>query len=67
MIPENWDAVRLLLASQSQWRRGPSGHIVGLDYAGCRAAAKGARVGWRKNFDKLRIAEAAVLEEAARR
>ena len=66
MIPENWDAVRLLLASQSQWRRGPSGHIVGLDYAGCRAAAKGAGIGWRKNFEKLRIAEAVVLEEAGR-
>ncbi len=34
---------------------------------GCRAAAKGAGIGWRKNFGKLRIAEAAMLEEAEER
>ena len=54
--------MRVFLAAQSQWRYGPSGRLLGLDYRGARAAAKGIGVRWRKVFDTLRVMEYAVLE-----
>ncbi len=79
MLPENWDALRAFLAAQTQWRRAPSGHVVGLDYAAARCAARavvadgageakrGRRLRWRSVFDGLRTMEAAVIEELGRR
>ena len=64
VLPENWDAVRLCCAVQSQWKiHGFSGRRTGLDYAGCAAAAEGMGIAWAETFDKLRVMEAAMLAE----
>ncbi len=56
--------MRLLCAVSGQWRRaGWTGAPLGLDYAACEAAARGMGIDWAENFDKLRIMEAAALEE----
>ena len=52
----------MFLRAQTQWRYGPSGRLLGLDYRGARAAAKGIGVRWREVFETLRIMEYAVLE-----
>lgn len=79
VLPENWDTLLAFLAAQTQWRHGPSGRLVGLDYAGARAgvrglmadglgnARQGRRLRWRHVFSGLRVMEAAVLEEAGKR
>ncbi len=78
MLPENWDAVRVFLAAQTQWRTGPAGY-VGLDYAAVRAALRavradgggmerrGRRLRWRRVFAGVGAIEAAVLKELDRR
>jgi Phage related hypothetical protein (DUF1799) len=38
--PDNWDAVRVFLACDTQWRVGPMGVVLGLDYAGMEAAMR---------------------------
>ena len=58
----NWDAARAFLAASTQWRLGPGGELLGLDYAGARAAAKALGLRWRAVFGGLQIMEA----EAAR-
>ena len=56
MLPANWDAVRLFVAVQTQWRyAGMSGVPTGLDYAGCRAVAAGLGLRWRAVFEGLRV------------
>ena len=60
-MPEAWPAVRLFLACATQWRIGPSGHLAGLDYRACMAAAKGIDVDWKDVFDDLRTVEDEVL------
>ena len=67
MLPENWDAVRALLATQTQWRLTPNGRLLGLDYAGARAAVHGAGLKWRKIFEPLRRMESEILRQAALR
>ncbi len=79
VLPENWDTLHAFLAAQTQWRHGPSGRLVGLDYAGVRAAVRGlaadglgaarqgGRLRWRRVFNGLRVMEAAVLEEVGKR
>ena len=53
VLPENWDIVRVFLASSTQWRLGPGGELLGLDYAGARAAARGLGIKWRAVFSGL--------------
>jgi len=62
VLPENWDALTVFIAVQTQWRYGPSGHLTGLDYSGCRAAARAMGLKWRKVFGNLREMESAALE-----
>ena len=62
VLPSNWPAAKLFSACLAQWRRGPDGRLEGLDYAACRAAAKGMGIGWRREFGRLRVMERAVLE-----
>ena len=63
MLPDNWDIVRVFVACSTQWRHGPSGHLTGLDYAGCRAAVAGIGLRWRDVFDGLLQMEVATLNE----
>ncbi|MDO0944660.1 DUF1799 domain-containing protein [Chromohalobacter israelensis] len=37
VLPENWDALELFLACQTQWRQAPMGGATGLDYTAVRA------------------------------
>lgn len=63
VYPENWDAVRLFLGLQTQWRVGPMGGLVGLDYPGVEAAMRMARVKDRAQlFEQLQTMEFAALE-----
>ena len=65
MLAANWDAVRALMATSTQWRLDPwTGRLLGLDYAGARAAARGIGVRWRRVFVRLRVMEAAIIREA---
>jgi len=34
--PENWDFLQTFLACAGQWRIGPTGQILGLDYTACK-------------------------------
>jgi len=52
------------LLVQTQWRYGPGGHRLGLDYAGCRAALKASGIKFKAVFAGLRTMEYAVLEAA---
>ena len=65
MLPTCLDAATLFLACATQWRPGPDGRPEGLDYAGCRAAAKGLGIGWRREFGRLRVMESAALSALA--
>ena len=50
------------MAASTQWRVASwSGAMIGLDYAGAKAAAAGAGLRWRKVFAGLRVMEAAVI------
>lgn len=61
VLPECWDAVRLYLASQTQWRyAGMSGVRVGLEYAGVEVARRNLLLP-RKAFAGLQIMELAIL------
>jgi len=53
--------VRAFVAVQTQWRHGPSSHLTGLDYAGCRAAVAALGFNWRDVFEGLRIMESEML------
>ena len=62
VLPENWDAVRLCCAAQSQWQYSPSGRPSGLDYAACEAAATALGIEWAAAFNGLRIMESEILD-----
>lgn len=65
--PENWPAVRLFLAVETQWRRaGMAGTPTGLDYAVLPAACRA--LGLRYNarlLARLKIIEAEALRAMA--
>ena len=61
-MPEAWDAVQVFLASATQWRVGPSGRLVGLDYPGAAIAAAGIGLVWKDVFGDLRILEGEALD-----
>ena len=62
MLPENWDAMRVFCAAASQWRMGPSGHRVGLDYAAVRVVADVLGVALEAVFGRIQAMEAQALE-----
>ena len=51
-------------ASSTQWRVGGMGGLLGLDYAGARAACKGLGIKWREALPGLRVMEAAVVHQS---
>ena len=60
--PSCVEAVRAWCASCTQWRAAPAGGLIGLDYAGARAACKGLGVNWAEALPGLRVMEGAVLD-----
>ena len=58
------DALRVFVASGTQWRRaGMTGVETGLDYAGVEAAARALGVEWSfALLEKIRVMEDAALE-----
>lgn len=61
--PENWPAVQLFAAVQTQWRvHGFTGRPLGLDYPAVEAAMRMLRIKDRPaTFERIRIMEAAAL------
>ncbi|HRH13179.1 MAG TPA: DUF1799 domain-containing protein [Azonexus sp.] len=66
--PDNWPAFSLFLDLKTQWRPGPMGGVLGLDYAAI-APTMDLRGIKRKRrgdlFDALQAMEAAVLQVVA--
>lgn len=68
MVPQNWDAVRVFISCQTQWRIAPMGGISGLDYQ-----AAGRVMDWlgiadpAEAFEGLQIMELVVLAESRRK
>lgn len=63
ILPDAWPAVRLFIALGTQWRWGPEGRPVGLDYGAIRPAAELSGITPTPElFDDLRVMEAAALE-----
>lgn len=44
VLPENWDAVRLFMRLQSQWKVAPMGGLIGLDYAAAEVVMRLLRI-----------------------
>lgn len=67
VMPENWDAMRLFLAMETQWRRaGMTGVATGLDYAVLPAVAGFHGLTLDADlFARLRILEGAALAAMA--
>ncbi len=64
MLPQNWPALQIFLAAGSQWRLGPAGGFVGLDYQGVEVAIQ--RLGLEASPEAWRgmqVIEATVCEE----
>lgn len=59
--PENWRALELFTACHTQWRLGPMGGVLGLDYQGVAAVFRMKRV---KDQDAM-LADLQVMEAAA--
>ena len=53
--------MRSFLAAGGQWRRGPKGEPLALDYA----AAKGLGIQWRKVFEAVALMEGEALRQWA--
>lgn len=63
--PENWPAVELFAALQTQWTVAPSGRLVGLRYESLPVVCRALRIRRRKQrrlFCDLQVMESAVLE-----
>ena len=61
--PENAEALALFLACGTQWRMGPLGGVLGLDYQGVQAALRMMKVkDIQTMFEDLRMMERAALE-----
>lgn len=67
VLPDNWDALTLFLAGDSQWRYAGSVPVA-LDYAGVEAAARLADIPVRPDlFRQLKMIEAAAVAEMLQR
>ncbi len=74
LLPSVWDAAQAFAACATQWRVGPAGGLLGLDYAAAQAAVRGVtadghgderrgrRLRWRRVFPLLREMEAGALD-----
>jgi hypothetical protein len=63
-LPANWPALQVFLAAGSQWRLGPAGGFIGLDYQGVEVAIQ--RLGLEATPEAWRgmqVIEATVVEE----
>jgi len=60
--PENWEPLEIFMRLQTQWRVSPTGTLLGLEYAGVRAALcmMGATV-TPELFDDLQTMETSAL------
>lgn len=68
MLPEAWPAVELFCLVASQWRVGPGGVPVGLDYGAVDAACRLADVRpTPEAFAGLRVMERAAVAAMAER
>ncbi len=69
IMPENWDAMRLFLAVETQWRRaGIAGIAVGLDYGVLPMAAGAMGIELDGDlFGRVRVMEHAALAAMAAR
>ncbi len=65
VLPQNMPVINTFISVSTQWHHGPSGQVIGLDYAGVRAALKALRIKTRKAFRGLQIIEAEILEGLA--
>jgi 3-keto-L-gulonate-6-phosphate decarboxylase len=61
--PENWRAFELFVGCRTQWRVGPAGGVLGLDYQGVAAVFRMKRVKDQEAMlADLQVMEAAALE-----
>ncbi len=68
--PDNWTAVQLFCALSTQWRLGPGGQLVGLDYGAIPATLEllgVERAQWSEAFHGVRVMEAEAIKEMVRR
>jgi hypothetical protein len=66
---QNWPAVRVFLAADTQWRTaGMGGQPIGLDYVALHLAARALGVRWHARLlARLRVLEAEALAAMAER
>lgn len=70
MLPENWDALELFLALQTQWRHAPMGGLTGLDYSAVRATMQMHDIPvsrQRQRLDELQLLERGAINEMSTR
>lgn len=63
--PENWPAVALFRALQTQWAVGPTGQLTGLRYEAIPVVCQALRIRPRRQrrlFAELQVMERAVLK-----
>ncbi|MBZ9574420.1 DUF1799 domain-containing protein [Modicisalibacter sp. MOD 31.J] len=67
VLPENWEALQIFLACQSQWRVSPMGVLTGIDYGSVSAVMQMRQVPpteQAKRLDEVqRIERGALLEK----
>lgn len=61
VFPENWDAVQVFLACQTQWIVGGMGSIIGLNYQSVNMAMDLHDSYSVDTFDKVRVLESEAL------
>jgi hypothetical protein len=65
--PCNWDVLRVFVRLQTQWRRTPSGSLIGLPYRDVESTLRMMRL-WSRSaelFDQLAEMELATVEAQA--
>lgn len=68
ILPTNWQGLMVFLTLDTQWRRGPHGHRLGIDYGAIEPALRlmgVQRKKWQDVFWRLRTLETAALEALA--
>lgn len=65
VLPQNWDAVRVFLACQTQWRVAPMGGLSGLDYTSVSRVMDWMGIDDQAEaFEGLQVMEIVVLEQS---
>ena len=65
VLAENWDTVRAFCAIQTQWRYGPHGGLLGLDYSAVAVALRALGIQIKTVFAGIQTMEHTMLTEAA--